>query len=82
MHHYKRGRRGRVEGVWLRRAGPACNGEERQRHDLRLCLRHGGQHPQHHEGRHGHKVLWLHERLVAGSAHERDGERHDQGCPV
>lgn len=73
---------GRVEGVWLRRAGPAGVREKRQRHDLRLCLRHGGQHPQHHEGRHGHEVLWLHESLVAGPAHERDGKRYDQGRPV
>ena len=45
-------------------------------------LRHGGQHPEYYERRHGHEVLRLHECLVAGSAHERDGERHDQGRPV
>ena len=42
-------------------------------------LRHGRQHPQRHDRRRGHKVLRLHESLVARPAHERDGRRHDEG---
>ena len=45
-------------------------------------LRHGGQHPEYYKGRHNAQVLWLHEPLVAGSAHERDGKRCDQGHPL
>ena len=42
-------------------------------------LRHGWQHPEYYKGRHNAQVLWLHEPLVAGSAHERDIRQHHEG---
>jgi len=42
-------------------------------------LRHGGEHPEYYERRRGHKVLRLHESLVAGPAHERDVRQHHEG---